>query len=84
LAVSVSADEGKSWKWTRHLERGNPGPDATHAAYPSIIQARDGSLHATYTYTLNGKNVKKDELGRPQRECIKHVHFTEEWVAQSP
>src|SRR5262249_28837350 len=83
LAVSVSTDEGKNWKWTRHLERSEAGPDATHGAYPSIIQARDGSLHATYTYTLNGKNVKRDSLGRPERECIKHVHFNEEWIKQS-
>jgi predicted neuraminidase len=80
LAVSLSEDEGKTWRWTRHLEHGEPGPDATHAAYPSIVQARDGSLHCSYTYTLNGKNVIIDPQGRPMRECIKHVRFNEEWV----
>jgi predicted neuraminidase len=80
LAVSLSADEGKTWKWTRHLERNEPGPNATHAAYPSIIQTRDGSLHCSYTYTLNGRNVGKDTTGRPMRECIKHVRFNEEWI----
>jgi predicted neuraminidase len=80
LAVSLSDDEGKTWKWTRHLERSEAGPDATHAAYPSMIQAHDGTLHCTYTYTLNGRNVAKDATGRPMRECIKHVHFNEEWI----
>jgi predicted neuraminidase len=80
LAVSLSDDEGRTWKWTRHLEHNDPGPDATHAAYPSIIQAKDGTLHASYTYTLNGKNAKKDASGRPQRECIKHAHFDVAWI----
>ena len=40
-----SLDEGKTWKWTRHLQRSTPGPDATHASYPSIVQARDGTRH---------------------------------------
>jgi predicted neuraminidase len=83
LAVSISDDEGKTWKWTRHLERSDPtDPDQTHAAYPSIIQAKDGTLHVSYTYTLNGTNVKTDAQGRPLRECIKHAHFNEEWVMQ--
>jgi predicted neuraminidase len=82
LAVSLSDDEGRTWRWKRHLEHSEPGPDATHAAYPSIIQARDGSLHASYTYTLNGKSVPRDAQGRALRECIKHVHFDEAWIKQ--
>jgi hypothetical protein len=61
LAVSISEDDGKNWKWTRHLEN-LPG---SRFDYPSIIQAQDGSLHATYSYNL---------------ETIKHVVFNEEWV----
>jgi predicted neuraminidase len=82
LALSVSDDEGKTWIWSRHLEHGSLGPDRVDAAYPSIIQARDGSLHVTYTYTLNGKLVQKDAHGQPGRECIKHVHLNEEWIRQ--
>ncbi len=82
LAVSLSTDEGKTWKYTRHLEKSAPGPDATSGHYPSIIQAADGTLHATYTYSLSGKNVLKDEQGQPMRECIKHAHFDEEWIKQ--
>lgn len=80
LAVSLSDDEGRTWKWTRHLERSEPGPDAIHAAYPTLVQGQDGTLHVSYTYTLNGKNAKKDEQGRLLRECIKHAHINEEWV----
>ena len=76
----LSDDEGQSWKWKRHLEFSEPGRNATHGAYPSIIQAKDGTLHASYTYTLNGKNVKKDASGRPERECIKHAHFDVAWI----
>jgi len=48
LAVSISDDEGKTWKWTRHLERGHDG------SYPSIIQSRDGLLHVTYSHDPPG------------------------------
>lgn len=61
LAVSISDDDGNTWKWTRHLED-TPGG---RFDYPSIIQARDGSLHVTYTYNL---------------KSIKHVHINEAWV----
>ncbi len=82
LALSISENEGKTWPITRHLEASEPGPDATHASYPSIIQARDGSLHVTYTYTLRGKNVPNDGQGKRERECIKHVHLDEGWIRE--
>lgn len=80
LAVSISTDEGQTWKWTRHLEYDPAGPEAGAFHYPSIIQARDGSLHASYSYHLNKKNVSQDAEGRPARKSIKHAHFNEEWV----
>jgi predicted neuraminidase len=63
LAVSISTDDGASWKWTRHLESRRGG----RFDYPSIIQARDGTLHITYSYNV---------------QTIKHVHFNEEWIRQ--
>jgi predicted neuraminidase len=63
LAVSISTDEGQTWRWTRHLEN-TPGE---RFDYPSIVQAHDGLLHATYSYNL---------------KTIKHVTFTEAWVKQ--
>ena len=67
LAVSVSDDEGASWKWTRHLELVAAGGGQFH--YPSIIQASDGSIHATYTSRLTG-----------QGSTIEHAHFDEPWL----
>jgi predicted neuraminidase len=82
LAVAISDDEGLTWKWKRHLEYDAPGPEAGQYHYPSLIQARDGSLHVTYSYHLNKKDVATDAQGRPQRKAIKHAHFNEAWVMQ--
>jgi len=49
LAVSMSENEGKSWKWMRHLEKAK-GPGRFD--YPSIIQTQNGVLHATYSYNV--------------------------------
>jgi len=80
LAVSISDDEGATWGWKRHLEYDKPGPEAGAYHYPSIMQARDGSLHASYSFHLNRKDVAQDAEGRPRRKAIKHAHFNEEWV----
>ena len=80
LCVRVSDDEGKTWKWSRHLERDTPGAEAGRYGYPSIIQAKDGSLHATYSYEIAKTTAPKDSAGRSQRETIKHVHFNEAWI----
>jgi predicted neuraminidase len=80
LSVSLSDDEGASWKWSRALEFDSPGPEATTASYPSIIQARDGLLHASYTFTLKGKNAQPGPDGKLQGECIKHAQFNEAWI----
>ncbi|MGH9719897.1 MAG: exo-alpha-sialidase, partial [Bryobacteraceae bacterium] len=74
LALSLSDDEGKTWKWTRRLEldKREQGAGAFH--YPSIIQARDGTLHVSYSYFLN--HVPQGE----PRKAIKHAHFNVAWV----
>ncbi|HUR55261.1 MAG TPA: sialidase family protein, partial [Gemmataceae bacterium] len=64
LAVSLSDDEGKTWKWTRHLEKHDTG--SYH--YPAIIQAKDGGIHAVYSYFVTGG------------KSMKHARFTEAWV----
>ena len=76
LEVALSEDEGKSWKWRRHLERDRSEQNRGSYHYPSMIQARDGTLHATYSYTQSG--VKR---GEPS-QSIKHAHFNIEWVKQ--
>lgn len=80
LAVSLSEDEGRSWRWTRHLllDR-NPNRPAT-GSYPSAIQVKDGTIHVTYSYTTPGGEEKKDTEGRALRECIRHEEFNEAWV----
>lgn len=68
LAVSMSDDEGKSWKWTRHVEWLEPQKSA--ASYPSLLQTTDGMIHATYRYNESKK----------EGSTIKHSWFDEEWI----
>lgn len=82
LAVQLSDDEGRTWRWKRHLEYDPPGPDAGSYHYPSIIQGRDGSLHASYSYHLNRRTLPKDVDGDPAAKSIKHAHFNEAWIRQ--
>lgn len=80
LAVQISDDDGKSWKWKRHLELDTPGPEAGAFHYPSILQAKDGTLHASYSYHLAKKYMPRDIDGDPAGKSIKHAHFNEAWV----
>ena len=80
LCVRLSDDEGKTWKWSRHLEQDEPGEESGRYGYPSIIQARDGSLHATYSVQLRASAAAKDADGKPAHKTIRHVHFNEAWI----
>jgi predicted neuraminidase len=82
LAVQISEDEGKSWKWKRHLEYDPPGPEAGSYHYPSIMEARDGTLHASYSYHIGRKDLPRDAEGRAASKSIKHARFNEAWVRQ--
>ena len=64
LAVSLSDDEGASRKTTRHLEKHAKG--SYH--YPAIIQGADGTIHAVYSYFVEGG------------KSMKHAAFNEDWV----
>lgn len=66
LAVSLSDDEGATWKWTRHLENAPSG--SYH--YPAIIQGKDGRMQAIYSYFVEGG------------KSMKHAAFSEEWIRQ--
>jgi hypothetical protein len=85
LAVSLSEDEGRTWGWTRHLEK-DPVPDAANEQgagqyhYPSIVQAADGTLHATYSFFAPVASVTPDSEKRLPRKAIKHAHFNEAWI----
>jgi predicted neuraminidase len=63
LAVALSTDRGQSWHHERQLE---DTPNARFD-YPSIVQAKDGTIHVTYSYNL---------------KTIKHVQFNEAWIMQ--
>ena len=73
LAVSVSEDEGRTFKHRRYIEREEKGVGRYH--YPSVIQARDGRVHVTYSYHVAGA---LDDGG--QGKSIKHVSFDEAWL----
>ena len=73
LAVSLSDNEGRSWKWTRHLENRNPGEGSFH--YPSIIEGSDGKLHATYSYFIN-----KAHGGEQPGKSIRYATFSKDWI----
>ena len=64
LAVSLSTDEGLTWKASRHLEQQPTG--SFH--YPCVIQAKDGMIHAVYSYFCD------------EGKTMKHAAFNEEWI----
>ncbi|OHB83597.1 MAG: hypothetical protein A2V98_16110 [Planctomycetes bacterium RBG_16_64_12] len=64
LAVSLSDDEGQTWKWTRHLERHDTG--SYH--YPAVIQGADGTIHVVYSYFVDGG------------KSMKHAALDEAWI----
>lgn len=80
LAVSFSDDEGRTWRWTRHLERDDPGPEAGSYSYPSIVQTKDGVLHVTYSCAVPKSRLGIEGGGREVCETIKHAWFSPEWV----
>ncbi|MCD6598396.1 MAG: exo-alpha-sialidase [Bacteroidales bacterium] len=68
IAVAISDDEGKTWKWKKNLENTEGGS----FSYPSVIQTKDNKIHVTYTYRLPG-----------ERKTIKHVFFKENWIIEN-
>jgi len=67
LAISLSHDEGRSWKWTRHLERHDSG--SYH--YPCVVQAPDETIHVIYSYFV------------PDGKSMKHAAINEAWIRVS-
>jgi predicted neuraminidase len=65
LAAALSDDEGKTWKFQRKLENRAGGS----FSYPSVIQAKDGKIHVTYSHHLP-----------EERKSIKHITFKEKWI----
>lgn len=80
LTVQLSDDEGRTWKWRRSLENDTPDADAGRYGYPSIIQARDGTIHTTYSVQLRPSLAQPDDHGKPAHKTIRHVQFNEAWL----
>jgi predicted neuraminidase len=71
LAVHLSDDEGKTWKWVRHLERFEKDQGA--GSYPSAFQGADGLIHATYSFNSQAAGPG---------ESIKYARFNEAWIME--
>ncbi|MEM6843258.1 MAG: exo-alpha-sialidase [Bacteroidota bacterium] len=74
LAVSISDDEGKSWRWTKHLELDTRGEKATQSHYPAVIQGTDGQIHVVYSYHRRDQSQAA--------KTIKYVSFSANWVKE--
>ena len=78
LAVSISDDEGKTWKTTRHLEKHKAG----RYHYPAVIQGHDGTIHAIYSTFIAPEDAGEEAKAKRQTlKGIKHVAFNEAWVS---
>ena len=78
LAISISTNEGQSWDYMRHLEvEGQAEGFDIVAAYPSIIQGKDGSIHVIYSYSHN-----YPEENQGGGESIKYAHINEAWIME--
>ncbi len=68
LALALSDDEGRTWKWKRRIEEG--ARRESSFSYPSMIQADDGRIHVTYSHsTREGKSIK-------------HMAVDPEWIVE--
>lgn len=71
LALALSDDEGKTWKWKKYIENDTRTEKATSSHYPAIIEGKDGMIHITYSY--HRSDVK------PGR-TIKYVSVPVSWI----
>ncbi|WP_130860412.1 sialidase family protein [Gracilibacillus phocaeensis] len=72
VTVAISEDNGRSWPYRRHIEIGegycgnkNRSQNRRYE-YPCIMQDKNGLIHAAYSFG--------------NRETMKHIVFTENWV----
>jgi predicted neuraminidase len=63
LSLYVSRDEGETWRLRQTLEKAEA--EQGSFSYPSVMQARDGSVHVTYSVHGGsaGKGIKHVRLG---------------------
>ena len=77
LAIALSEDEGRTWKYLRHIERdiNKDIKKRNKASYPSIIQGRDGMIHVIYSYHKYNTLPYDDDT-------IKYIRFNENWIKE--
>jgi len=74
LTLTLSDDEGRTWKWSRSLEFDQRPERAGSFHYPSIMQGASGEIHASYSVFLNHLSE-----GEP-RKTIRSARFNLVWV----
>ncbi|UJF35619.1 sialidase family protein [Paenibacillus hexagrammi] len=69
LTVSISEDQGKTWPHFRNVQMADLEYKDSEIgySYPSIIAARDGSIHLAFSYLRKG---------------IKYVRLPEQWIKE--
>ena len=77
LAVSLSEDEGKTWKYIRHIELDleEELSKRDKFSYPSIIQGENGMIHLIYSHHKYNTMPLDDDT-------IKYIKFTEDWIKE--
>ena len=68
LTAYLSSDEGATWPWSRPIEEAPEGKGSF--SYPSVIEAKDGLIHCTYSWRREGSDGSS----------IKHAALNEAWV----
>lgn len=71
LSVFLSEDEGRTWPVKRAVEETQENQG--NFSYPSVIQAKDDTIHLTFSWRREGT----------EGSSIKHVRFNEEWITSS-
>jgi len=74
LLLMLSDDDGKTWSHQRYLDKAEMGSGGSYE-YPTIMQARNGKIHVSYTY--------KEKVGNKQLKSIKHAAFDVDWVKEN-
>ncbi len=64
--VALSDDEGKTWKWSRHL-----GTTEDYS-YFSMLEDKEGLIHLSYSYTPSGNKGKS----------IRHEIINTDWIQE--
>ena len=82
LAVQISDDEGRSWKWKRYLERDEPARTPAATIIPALSRQKTAPCTPAIVIILPAGNLPKDVDGDPAAKSIKHAHFNEAWVME--